>query len=68
MTYTLYDYVQYAKIADYPWQNIMIDFITKLLKLEDLAIDMNYDSILIVVDKFIKYAYLILYNEEFTAN
>ena len=44
-----------------------MDFIIKLLKLEDLVINIKYDSILIVVDKLTKYVYLISYNEKFTA-
>ena len=53
------------KIADYLWQNIIIDFIVKLLKSEDISTGIRYNSILVVVDKFIKYTYLILCSEEF---
>ena len=67
ITYTLYEYIQYSKIADYPWQNIIIDFIVKLSKSEDVSIEVRYDNILIVMDKLIKYTYLILCSEEFTA-
>ena len=44
----------------------MIDFIIKFLRLEDLSTGVRYDSILVIVDKFTKYIYLILYNEDFT--
>ena len=64
--YTLYKYVQYIKIADYSWQNITMDFIIKLLKSEDVSIGIKYNNILIVMDKFIKYIYLILCNKGFT--
>ena len=64
--YALYGHIQYTKVADYLWQNITIDFIVKLLKLEDLTISTKYDSILIIVDKFTKYIYLISYNKKFT--
>ena len=52
---------------DYLWQNITIDFIMKLLKLEDISIGVKYNNILIIVDKLSKYIYLILYNKRFTA-
>ena len=65
--YILYGYIQYVRIADYFWQNITIDFIMKFPKSEDLTTDTKYDNILIVVDKLIKYAHLILYNKGFMA-
>ena len=43
-----------------------MDFITKFLKSEDLAISAKCDSILIIINKFTKYAHLILYNKKFT--
>jgi hypothetical protein len=39
------------------------DFIVKLLKLKDLIIGQKYDSILVVIDKFTKWGYFILYLE-----
>jgi hypothetical protein len=39
------------------------DFIVKLLKLKDLVIGQEYNSILIIVDKFTKWGYFILYLE-----
>jgi hypothetical protein len=39
------------------------DFIVKLLKLKDLVIEQEYNSILIVVDKFTKWGYFILYSK-----
>ena len=44
-----------------------MDFIMKFPKSEDSAIDTKYNSILIIVNKFTKYVYLILYIERFTA-
>ena len=39
----------------------------KFPKSEDLIIDTKYNNILVVINKFTKYIYLILYNEEFIA-
>jgi hypothetical protein len=42
------------------------DFIVKLLKLKDLVIGQEYNSILIIVDKFTKWGYFILYLKSIT--
>jgi hypothetical protein len=39
------------------------DFIVKLLKLKDLVIGQEYNSILVIVDKFTKWGYFIPYLE-----
>ena len=64
--HVLYRYIQYIKIADYLWQNIIMDFIVKLSKSEDVSTEMKYNSILVIINKFTKYIYLIFCNEEFT--
>ena len=42
---------------------IIMDFIIKLLKSENKAINTKYNNILVVVNRLTKYIYLILYNE-----
>ena len=42
----------------------MINFIIKLLKLENSIINIEYNNILIIIDKFIKYVCLISYNKK----
>ena len=64
--YTLYRYIQYIKIADYLQQNIIINFIIKLPKSEDISTRIKYNSILVIVDKFTKYTHLIFYKKEST--
>ena len=44
-----------------------MDFITKLLKSENIVLKINYDSILMIVNKFTKHTHLISYNERSTA-
>ena len=65
LIYTSYRYIQYTKITNYLWQNIIIDFIVKFPKSKNIITDIKYDSILIVVNKFTKYAHLIPYNEKY---
>ena len=43
-----------------------MDFIVKLLRSEDVSIEVKYNSILVIVNKLIKYIHLILYNKKFT--
>jgi hypothetical protein len=40
---------------------IALDFVIKLLLLQDLIIRIEYDSILVITDKLTKYIYIILY-------
>jgi hypothetical protein len=40
---------------------IILDFVIKLLLLRDLIIIIEYDFILVITDKLIKYIYIILY-------
>ena len=42
-----------------------MDFIVKLLRLENVSTGVKYNSILVVVDKLIKYAHLIFCKEDF---
>ncbi|OCK72812.1 hypothetical protein K432DRAFT_314788, partial [Lepidopterella palustris CBS 459.81] len=42
---------------------IIINFITKLLKLKELIIGVIYNSILVIINKLISYTYLLLYKE-----
>ena len=42
----------------------MWDFIVKLLKLKDPITKQKYNSIFIIIDKFIKWGYFIAYTEE----
>ena len=42
-----------------------MDFIVKLLKLEDINIDIKYNNILEVINKLTKYAHFVLYLETF---
>ena len=47
------------------WNEITINFIIKLSKLINLAIENKYNSILIIIDKFIKYLYIIACKKKF---
>jgi hypothetical protein len=59
----LYKIIQLLDILKIPWTLIVLDFIVKLLLLRDLIIRIEYDSILVITDRLIKYIYIILYLE-----
>jgi hypothetical protein len=53
--------MQSLDILKIPWTLIVLDFIIKLLLLQDLIIRIKYDSILVITDRLTKYTYMILY-------
>jgi hypothetical protein len=59
--------MQSPDILKIPWTSIVLDFVIKLLLLRDLIIRIEYDSILVITDRLIKYTYIILYLEASTA-
>jgi hypothetical protein len=54
-------------ILKIPWISIILDFVIKLLLLQDLIIKIEYDFILVITDKLTKYIYIILYLKASTA-
>ena len=44
-----------------------MNFIIKLSKLKNSIINMTYDSILVMIDRLIKYSHIISFNEEYIA-
>jgi hypothetical protein len=49
------------------WQDVALDFMTKLSLFKKLMTRVMYDSIIIVTDRFTKYAYFIPYFKSFSA-
>ena len=64
--HTPYEYLQPLKAPKRPWQSISLDFITDLLELQEPLTKVKYNSILVIVDRLIKYAYFLPYQK--TAN
>ena len=59
-----YDKQQQIKVLQQVWQKIIMNFIVKLLPSKDIITDVKYKSILVVVNKLIKYAYFIPWREK----
>jgi hypothetical protein len=57
----LYRIIQSLDILKTPWTSIILDFIIKLLLSRDPITRIKYDFILVIIDRLIKYTYIILY-------
>jgi hypothetical protein len=62
-----YGEIQPLPVADGPWTSISWDFITDLPPSEEPISGKKYDSILVIVDRFTKYAYFLPYLKTGTA-
>jgi hypothetical protein len=49
------------------WTDILIDFVTGLPLSKDPAIGLSYNLILVIVDRFIKYALMIPFRRDYIA-
>jgi hypothetical protein len=49
------------------WQDVTLNFITKLLLSKELMTGVIYDFIMVVTDRFTKYVYFIPYFKSFSA-
>ena len=54
-------------ILNGPWEDISMDFITKLPKSRDPVMEITYDAIMVIVDRFTKYLIAVLFKETHTA-
>jgi hypothetical protein len=59
--------IQSLDIPKTLWTSIVLDFVVKLLLLQDLIIGIKYDFILVIIDRLTKYTYIILYLKANTA-
>ena len=54
-------------IPNGPWKDISMDFITKLPKSRDPVMEITYDAIMVIVDRFTKYLIAVPFKENHTA-
>ena len=54
-------------IPNGPWEDISMDFITKLPKSKDPVMEITYDAIMVIVDQFTKYLIAVPFKENHTA-
>ena len=62
-----YGFLQSATTPSQPWKSIALDFVVKLPLSKDPWTKIEYDSILVIMDRLTKYAYYVPYKESSTA-
>ena len=65
-THAKYDEIQYQESSTSLWNEITINFIIKLFKSKNSTTEIEYDSILVIVDRFIKYSHIIVFKENYS--
>jgi hypothetical protein len=65
--YKLYRLLKSLKISKSAWEYVALDFIVKLSSFVELIIEVVFDLILVVIDRFTKYGYFISYKESLLA-
>ena len=68
MTHVKYEEIQYQESTIVFWNEIIMNFIIKLSESEKFIIKEIYNSILIIIDKFIKYLHLISFKKLYSAD
>jgi hypothetical protein len=66
-THALYGEMQLMELLSELWTDILMDFVTGLLLSKDPATGLTYNLILVIVDRFIKYALMIPFRRDYTA-
>jgi transposase InsO family protein len=66
-THAPYGEMQPMELPEKPWTDISMDFVTGLPLSKDPATGLTYDSILVIVDRFTKYALMIPFRRDYTA-
>jgi hypothetical protein len=59
--------MQLIELLSELWSDILIDFVIGLLLFKDSAIGLFYNAILVIVDRFTKYALIIPFQQDYTA-
>ena len=62
-----YGFLKSADTPSQPWKSIALDFVVKLPLSKDHWTGVEYDSILVIMDRLTKYAYMVPYKESSTA-
>jgi hypothetical protein len=59
--------MQALELPNEPWTDISIDFVTGLLPSRDLATNISYNAIKVVICRFTKEVEIILFRNDYTA-
>ena len=62
-----YEKIQFVPVPKTPWDDVTIDFITKLPKSKDPTTAEVYDAIIVIVDRLTKYTIILPFKEKYNA-
>ena len=65
LIYNMYGRTQVMELLNAPWKEIIMDFITKLLKSKDFTMEILYDLMIIVINRLTKYVHFVFFKEIF---
>jgi len=63
-----YNKITQLNVLNAPWESIIMNFVIKLSKFKDSAWEVRFDSILIIVNRLMKYMMFISFRETVTAS
>jgi hypothetical protein len=66
-THAPYGEMQAIQVPDGPWTDIAMDFVTGLPASRDPVTKITYNAILVIIDRFTKYAEMIPFHNKYTA-
>ena len=64
-THAKYDEIQYMESSKSPWDEVSMNFITKLSKSRNSTNEETYDAILVMINRLIKYCHIISFKETY---
>ena len=65
VTHVKYEEIQYMKSSKLPWDEVFMNFITKLSKLKDPTNEEAYDAILVMINRLTKYCHIVPFKKTY---
>ena len=65
VTHAKYEEIQYMKSSKAPWDEVFMNFITKLSKSKNSTNEEAYDAILVMIDRLTKYCHIVFFKEAY---
>ena len=65
VTHAKYEHIQYMDSSKSLWDEMFMNFITKLSKSKNSTNEETYDAILVMIDRLIKYCHIILFKKSY---
>ena len=65
VTHAKYGEIQYMESSKASWDEVFMNFITKLSKSKNSTNGEAYDAILVMIDRLIKYCHIVFFKETY---